>query len=357
MAELGAGLGSGYPAAIDTKQTFTNTGSPLSDGPTRMDAEVLNDALGALIAIEAELGIAPSGVWPTLIARLDAFIVGSVAVPQLVVAGVGPHAIGGVVSLNDQLAIKGAFTGSSNAFGQTITSTLTVPVGGFSALLRIAGEIVEATSGTHDDFMSLQVLPPTITAGVADLTNASTVKITGAPIGATNNYALWVAAGNFRFAGSIGSNVNPIVGPSVDFSDATMTKINSGTTAIQFVSQSAATERMRLTEGGILALGTTVTTGAAVGDLVLASSKGIRTVDEAGTGTFALIEKQAGANLVSIAPEEHDILWGRPLIALGGGATPTFGTIGGAGPATAAQNTWMRVIDSAGAAFWVPVWK
>ena len=45
------------------------------------------------------------------------------------------------------------------------------------------------------------------------------------------------------------------------------------------------------------------------------------------------------------------------LVALGGGAAPTLGTIGGSGPATAAQNTWLRMVDSAGAAFWVPVWK
>lgn len=45
------------------------------------------------------------------------------------------------------------------------------------------------------------------------------------------------------------------------------------------------------------------------------------------------------------------------LVALGGGAAPTLGTIGGSGPATAAQNTWLRMVDSTGAAFWVPVWK
>lgn len=52
-----------------------------------------------------------------------------------------------------------------------------------------------------------------------------------------------------------------------------------------------------------------------------------------------------------------DILWGKALVALGGGAAPTVGTIGGSGPATAAQNSWMRVLDSNGVAFWVPVWK
>lgn len=52
-----------------------------------------------------------------------------------------------------------------------------------------------------------------------------------------------------------------------------------------------------------------------------------------------------------------DIKWGKALVALGGGSAPTLGTIGGSGPATAAQNSWMRVLDSTGAAFFVPAWK
>ena len=48
---------------------------------------------------------------------------------------------------------------------------------------------------------------------------------------------------------------------------------------------------------------------------------------------------------------------GIPNVALGGGATPTFGTIGGTGPATAAQNSWIKLYDSTGAAVWVPAWK
>lgn len=46
-----------------------------------------------------------------------------------------------------------------------------------------------------------------------------------------------------------------------------------------------------------------------------------------------------------------------PLVALGGGAAPTLGTIGGTGPAVAAQNSWMRLRDDAGNHYWVPVWK
>lgn len=51
------------------------------------------------------------------------------------------------------------------------------------------------------------------------------------------------------------------------------------------------------------------------------------------------------------------LIYGKPTVALGGGAAPTLGTIGGSGPATAGQNAWMEMRDSAGAAFWVPIWK
>lgn len=49
--------------------------------------------------------------------------------------------------------------------------------------------------------------------------------------------------------------------------------------------------------------------------------------------------------------------FGKALVALGGGAAPTLGTIGGSGPTTAAQNAWLEVKDSGGATMWIPVWK
>jgi hypothetical protein len=52
-----------------------------------------------------------------------------------------------------------------------------------------------------------------------------------------------------------------------------------------------------------------------------------------------------------------DVKIGKALVALGGGAAPTLGTIGGAGPTAAAQNTWLQLKDSAGNPMWVPIWK
>lgn len=72
-------------------------------------------------------------------------------------------------------------------------------------------------------------------------------------------------------------------------------------------------------------------------------------------GGNPVVDVSAGA--LRLSAGTSDIQWGKALVALGGGAAPTLGTIGGSGPATAAQNSWMRVLDSAGVAFWVPAWK
>lgn len=67
-------------------------------------------------------------------------------------------------------------------------------------------------------------------------------------------------------------------------------------------------------------------------------------------------QRRAG-NMVAGVLETYPITIPTPLVALGGGAAPTLGTIGGAGPASAAQNTWIKLFDSGGNAVWVPAWK
>jgi len=105
------------------------------------------------------------------------------------------------------------------------------------------------------------------------------------------------------------------------------------------------------------------TNPAATGALRVANNQFANGRDSTNTVDYALIGIN-GSNQVAVgdAAVRHiingsDIQWGKALVALGGGAAPTLGTIGGSGPATAAQNTWMRVLDSTGAAFWVPAWK
>jgi len=59
---------------------------------------------------------------------------------------------------------------------------------------------------------------------------------------------------------------------------------------------------------------------------------------------------------MSLLSSQH-VRFDKALVALGGGAAPTLGTIGGSGPATAAQNAWLEAKDSTGATIWIPVWK
>lgn len=97
---------------------------------------------------------------------------------------------------------------------------------------------------------------------------------------------------------------------------------------------------------GLVVIASTTGNDVQVGVLSTDTDNGLR-IDAKGAGRLRL----------NVFTPTGDIQWGRPLVALGGGAAPTLGTIGGTGPATAAQNTWMRLLDSTGAAFWVPAWK
>lgn len=64
MAELGGGSGTGYPTAIDTDASTESTS-------TLARADCINDANAAIIAIENELGIAPSGSKDTVVEFLQ----------------------------------------------------------------------------------------------------------------------------------------------------------------------------------------------------------------------------------------------------------------------------------------------
>ena len=116
---------------------------------------------------------------------------------QLNVVGTGPHAMGVAANAAIQLDIGGTL--SAGELGCRMNPVLgPVSAGADAMVLSVQGTIEEGTSGTHADFIGLRIIPPTITAGDAALTNASSLKITGAPSGASNNYALWVDDGSVQ---------------------------------------------------------------------------------------------------------------------------------------------------------------
>lgn len=91
-----------------------------------------------------------------------------------------------------------------------------------------------------------------------------------------------------------------------------------------------------------LSVGTTPATG---GTLRLPNNNSIRWRNAANTGDVLLFMDNTDTLAVTnvTAP------------ALGGGAVPTLGTIGGTGPAAAAQNQWLKVFVN-GAARFIPLW-
>lgn len=81
----------------------------------------------------------------------------------------------------------------------------------------------------------------------------------------------------------------------------TVPEISVGSTALVFVNNAGTIERMRLTNGGILALGTTVTTGALVGETVIVHAAFHNAVNNAGTGMLPLIGSIGGGDDIQVA--------------------------------------------------------
>lgn len=59
---------------------------------------------------------------------------------------------------------------------------------------------------------------------------------------------------------------------------------------------------------------------------------------------------------IYLRSSDDNVNFDYPTKPLGGGAVPTFGTIGGTGPATAAQNSWLK-IQINGTYSWIPIWR
>jgi hypothetical protein len=74
MAQLGSGQNSSYPHAIDARQTFVNAAGAAADSNTRLDAELCNDLLDAVVKIQTCLGGTPQGVFGSVAARLQQFL-------------------------------------------------------------------------------------------------------------------------------------------------------------------------------------------------------------------------------------------------------------------------------------------
>jgi hypothetical protein len=105
------------------------------------------------------------------------------------------------------VAIGGALAGPDgyDASALAVTTTVSPDAADDAFIVRFAGTIAEAGSGTHGNVAQLMLDGTAVTAGSGATTNASTLYVKDAMSGATNNYSIFVDAGTSRFDGNIGA--------------------------------------------------------------------------------------------------------------------------------------------------------
>lgn len=135
-----------------------------------------------------------------------------------------------------------------------------------------------------------------------------------------------------------------------------VSKLIPGATSFSHRNNADTFDNLLITDAGVVATRGAITTAGAAGDVILPNAASIRGVNAAAGTTKKLLRFNA-ADRVEICPDGDDLTFGGSLPALGGGAAPTLGTIGGTGPAAAAQFGWMKFYTSGGTAFYCPTWR
>ena len=118
--------------------------------------------------------------------------------------GLGPSAFGGAVDGTSQLTLLGAFAnggGDRQGFRRASDITGNVDSSIFGDLFEYT--FIEAASGAHPLFASVNVRAATVTAGIATLADTASVYIAGAMTATVTgrNYAGWADAGDYRIDG------------------------------------------------------------------------------------------------------------------------------------------------------------
>lgn len=125
---------------------------------------------------------------------------------QLLVTGTGRHAIGTSANTRYGLLMGGTFAptgGGAHDVGLNVTQTIALQPDTFGSAINVSPIFTEAASGVHAEIASLRLDPPVITNGGATTTQAVTLRVNGAPTGATDNFALAVSSGTSAFSGPV----------------------------------------------------------------------------------------------------------------------------------------------------------
>lgn len=113
----------------------------------------------------------------------------------LAVTSAGPNSFGAAPAANVQLYLAGTFTPSGGYdIGINYAGTINAEANASVHGVQFNPTLVEASSGTHPIFSTLTAIAPTVTAGAASVTTATTMYVTGVPANATTNYAVLVDA-------------------------------------------------------------------------------------------------------------------------------------------------------------------
>ena len=117
-------------------------------------------------------------------------------------AGNNVMGIGGSPASNVVVYMNPTFTVPADLRGRVLAveGTITAAAGQEASIITTAGTIVEAGSGLHPLLAGLYLGVPTITAGLATVTNTATLYIQNAPVATVTgaNYSLWIDAGAVR---------------------------------------------------------------------------------------------------------------------------------------------------------------
>jgi len=141
---------------------------------------------------------------------------------NFLVLGTGPHSIGTTPEGYIQINFGGDFTSDGSAermIGINYGATLTGAAGDTTLLFGVSYSpsiVTQTATESITDIVTLLVNEPQITDNLTgSITNATTVKIQGAPTEGTNNYALWVTAGGVRVDGDLLLSVTRSITASV----------------------------------------------------------------------------------------------------------------------------------------------
>ena len=189
--------------------------------------------------------------------------------------------------------------------------------------------------------------------GAGTIATAYGLRVTAPTIGTVNMGAR--IDGFIGFGLDVRANTAITFGPSITATAATTAGIEFGATVTAHAnSDSIMMLSLAATGVGSTFAKSTFTGLTAYGFFINGPSFG-----QTGTGTIAnaygLYISAPTIGTTNYAARFDGLVDINNSVALGGGAAPTLGTIGGTGPAAAAQNSWLK-IAVAGAVRFIPLW-